>query len=111
MAPTNKNANAEGSFVLTANRFSDGRVVWFTPQGYWSVILEEAEIFPSKEALDLAQEIASKDVATQYIVDLYSVELNSNRIPRTTREQIRAFGPSTHPEFNPRSIQETTLNE
>lgn len=111
MASTDLNAQQETLFVLTANRFADGRVVWFTAQRYWSVLLEEAQKFSSKEALENAQEQAQQDVAAQYIIDLHSVELDSNLIPNTTREKIRAFGPSTHPEFNPRSVQETMPNE
>lgn len=106
-----KNIQEELISVITANRFADGRVVWFTAQGYWSVMLEDAQIFSSQSDLELAQEQAQKDVAAQYIVEFYPVELNTDHIPRTTREQVRAFGPSTHPEFNPRSIQETMPNE
>ncbi|EUK17893.1 DUF2849 domain-containing protein [Commensalibacter papalotli (ex Servin-Garciduenas et al. 2014)] len=111
MVTINKNAKEELKSVITANRFADGRVVWLTDQGYWSVKLEEAQVISSQSDLEFAQEQAKKDVAAQYIIDPYSVELNSNNIPLTTREQVRAFGPSTHPEFNPRSIQETIPNE
>lgn len=104
MDPKNQSLNKDIHFVLTANRLNDGRVVWFTSQDKWSFFLEDAQIFSSKPALEEAQQQASKDVTSQYIVDLYPVELNADRIPRTTREQIRASGPSVHPEFNPRFV-------
>lgn len=111
MVAVDKNVQETLSSVITANRFADGRVVWLTAQGYWSVLLEEAQIFSSQSELEHAKEQAQKDVTSQYIVEFYPVELNSDHIPRTTREQVRAFGPSTHPEFNSRSIQETMPNE
>jgi len=108
---TDQNTQKETLFALTANRFADGRVVWLTAQGYWSLLLEEAQIFSSKGDVETAQQHAQKDVSSQHILDPYAVELNFNLIPQTTREKVRAFGPSTHPEFNPRSVQETMPNE
>lgn len=104
MVATDKNAKEDPKTVITANRFADGRVVWFIAPGDWSVNFKEAQIFSSSSDLELAQEQAKQDVASQYIVEFYPVELNSDQLPRTTREQVRAFGPSTHPEFNLSSI-------
>lgn len=99
-----KNAKEDPQNVITANRFADGRVVWFVAPGDWSVKFKDAQIFSSISDLELAQEQAQKDVASQYIVEFYPVELNSDLLPRTTREQVRVFGPSTHPKFNSSSI-------
>lgn len=110
MAAETNALSEEKCHIITANRLSDGRVVWFTEQGYWSVLLEEAYVF-SKEDMERAMEQAQQDVEKQYVVGLYGVELKpTTRIPLTTRERIRAFGPSTHPEFNPRAIQEISTH-
>lgn len=93
-------------FVLTANRLLDGRVVWLTPNGYWGVRLEDARFFLNKADAEQEQnQIASSDSA-RFLIDLHCTELKASLLPLTTREQIRAFGPSTHPEFNLRSITE-----
>lgn len=106
MISQNEHLNQKGYFVLTANRLLDGRVVWFTSQDYWGIMLEEAQLFPNKDEAEekLQQIIHTK--ASRFLIDLHCTELTSSLQPITVREKIRAYGPSTHPEFNPRSLQD-----
>ncbi len=104
MVVQNKQANQSEYYVLTANRLLDGRVVWFTSQEYWGIMIEEAHLFSNKEeAEQKIQQIIQTDSA-RFLIDLHCTEIRNTFLPTTTREKIRAFGPSNHPEFNPRSI-------
>nr|WP_232350015.1 MULTISPECIES: DUF2849 domain-containing protein [Commensalibacter] len=99
-----RQADQSDYYVLTANRLLDGRVVWFTPQEHWGIMLEDAQLFSNKEnAEKKLQEIIQSNTA-HFLIDLHYVELINPFHPASARENIRAFGPSTHPEFNPRSI-------
>lgn len=104
MVYQDKQTDQSEYYVLTANRLLDGRVVWLTSQEYWGVMVEEAFRFSNKEdAEKKIQEITQSKMA-RFLIDLHYTEIKPSFLPTTTREKVRAFGPSTHPEFNLRSI-------
>ena len=86
--------------VITANRLSDGAVVYMTKAGNWSRDVDEslpvdkAEVAALLEAAERA--VKTCEVVAPYAID---VEIAGARIhPLRYREQIRAAGP-THPAF------------
>lgn len=88
--------------VATANRLSDGAVVYLG-DGEWTERIDGARIADGKDAATALMEDAEREVplcrvVAPYLIDVgYSAD-NALR-PATYREQIRAFGPSIHPQF------------
>ena len=82
--------------ALTANRLSDGEVV-FWRAGAWVERLSDAEIFADEEAAAQAEGAARAQptvVIDPYLIDL--VESAGFWAPVSYRERIRALGPSNH---------------
>jgi hypothetical protein len=85
------------SHTVTANRLADGRVVFRTPEGRWSLALAEAGFAPSEAEAKPLLDAALGDAAAQIIVDPYLIEVDrTGAAPRPVklREAIRAFGPT-----------------
>ena len=89
--------------VLTANRLSDGAVVYLTGSGDWSEWIAESRI-AGDAAASAALLAAGLDVADGQVADSpYLIDVitdGGDLRPLRYREQIRAFGPSVHPGFN-----------
>lgn len=85
--------------VLTANRLSDGAVVFLDADGRWTERIAAARTADKAEgeALVAAGEATAGEVIAPYLIDV-AVEAEGPR-PLRYRERIRAFGPSIHPEF------------
>ena len=88
--------------VATANRLSDGAVVYLG-DGEWTERIDGARIADGKDAATALMEDAERDVplcrvVAPYLIDVGYCADNALR-PATYREQIRAFGPSIHPQF------------
>jgi len=90
--------------ILTANRLSDGLVVYLTELGTWSEAIDDARVAAGAEdgavleSLGLARE--ATEISGPYLID---IELEGGRVtPLRYRERIRAHGPS---------IQEPRANE
>lgn len=86
--------------VLTANRLSDGVVVFLDANGRWSEQIAAARIAEEKadaEALTEAGEARGDEVVAPYLIDV-ALEAQGPK-PLRYRERIRAFGPSIHPQF------------
>lgn len=100
----NSRRDAEGQSVLTANRLLDGRIVWLATDGSWQLKLEQAKIFPNDEVESALSEQVQNAQKNQ-LVGVYGVQVHYTAqnllVPVTSREQIRAAGPSVHPEFVP----------
>jgi len=83
--------------VISANRLSDGLVVYFATEGAWVGALGDATIFADAEAAKTALDQARSDVKRNLIVDPFLVEI----VPKTDhvatvklRDTIRAKGPT-----------------
>lgn len=100
----NSRRDAEGQSVLTANRLLDGRIVWLAADGSWQLYLSQAEIFPN-DRIEQALSDHSARAQQEGLVGVYGVQVHYNAqdqlTPVTSREQIRAYGPSVHAEFVP----------
>ncbi len=89
--------------LLTANDLRDGRVVWLTSDGSWTLNVTEARLFAPDEA---AQALALGQAAERLrqVVGAYLTEAelkNGVPMPRRFREKLRAVGPSVDAEPKP----------
>lgn len=85
--------------VVTANRLRQGDVVYLTEAGGWSLHLNESRAASDKAAIEAMLAKAAEDVAARLVVAPYAfevAEIDGILQPLTTREIIRAAGPSVH---------------
>jgi hypothetical protein len=84
--------------ALTANRLTDGVVVYLTPQNTWSPSLQDAEVVEGKEACDalLARGQLFFEPGNEVLdVYLFEVEKTDSGIrAASVREVIRQAGPT-----------------
>jgi Protein of unknown function (DUF2849) len=83
--------------VITANRLTDGVVVFQTAEGGWSEDFKYATVLPEPKATAGALARAKEDEARNIVVDPYAVvveERNGHFVPKALREAIRAAGPT-----------------
>ncbi len=97
--------------VATANRLSDGIVVFLGYDGEWTRHIDDARIAERDDDVAelLSEAEAEASVVGPYLidVDVRSPEgLGRTVRPETYRERIRAFGPSTHPAFAKKMVPE-----
>jgi hypothetical protein len=82
--------------LLTGNRVETGDVIWWTGDG-WSLHLNDAV------AVDADGEaLIARFAPEERINDLALVDVDATAAgwrPRTTRERVRAVGPSVRPDF------------
>lgn len=99
----NNRRDTEGCSVVTANRLLDGRIVWLDAQGKWQLSIAHARLFPNDGMEDVLRSQNAR-AGADYVVGVYGVQVEQTAhgtTPRTTRECIRADGPSVHAEFTP----------
>jgi hypothetical protein len=83
--------------VITANRLTDGVVVFQTIDQGWSEDFNRAAVLPDPKASASALGRAKQDEAANIIVEPYVVtveERNGHFVPKALREAIRATGPT-----------------
>ncbi len=83
-----------GRKIVTASRLEDGRVVYWN-KGKWKEKVENSQVAESEKAAEtmLAEASRSPEAVNAYLI---AVQDNS---PVAFREQIRAKGPSIHPQL------------
>lgn len=84
-------------FVISANRLSDGVVVYARADGAWSGHLAEAQVFAGKSEAQTALEGAQRDVKRNIILEPAMVEVAQEAKglrALTLREAIRSEGPT-----------------
>ena len=82
--------------IITANRLTDGVVVFQTADG-WSEDFNRAAVLADAEATAGALKRAKQDETDNIVVDAYAVaveERNGHLVPKALREAIRAAGPT-----------------
>ncbi|MBB5752343.1 DUF2849 domain-containing protein [Prosthecomicrobium pneumaticum] len=83
-------------FLVTANRLSDGLVVFLDPSGGWTTALAGARVIaPDELAAALAHGKAQHDA--RIVVEPYEIETTVEAgvpVPVRLRERIRAAGPT-----------------
>jgi len=88
--------------AITANRLREGDVVYLTDSGQWSVFLNKSRISSDEAVLEEMQAQAEADVSARKIVAPYLIELveiDGILQPLSTREAIRATGPTVSADF------------
>lgn len=83
--------------VITANRLTDGVVVFQAADGGWSEDFIRAAVLPDPQATASALARAKQDEASNVVVDAYAIaveERNGHLVPKALREAIRATGPT-----------------
>jgi sulfite reductase (NADPH) hemoprotein beta-component len=83
--------------VITANRLTDGVVVFQTADQGWSEDFNRAAVQADPQATASALARAKQDEASNIVVDPYALaveERNGHIAPKALREAIRAAGPT-----------------
>src|SRR3546814_18232781 len=83
--------------VVTANRLRQGDVVYLTASATWSHHLNDGRATGDKTVLEAMLAKAAEDVAARLVVAPYAfevVEIDGVLQPLSTRETIRAAGPT-----------------
>ncbi|MEO9336720.1 DUF2849 domain-containing protein [Mesorhizobium sp. SB112] len=81
--------------VITANRLTDGVVVWLGAEERWNAELDRSSIFDEIQAAALVAKLADRD--TNIAVDVRAVPVEAvdgQVVPTERRERLRAVGPS-----------------
>jgi Protein of unknown function (DUF2849) len=83
--------------VITANRLTDGVVVFQTINECWTEDFNRAVVLPDPEATAAALKRAKQDETNNIVVEPYAIvveERNGHLAPKALREAIRATGPT-----------------
>ena len=85
--------------ALTANRLSDGVVVFWS-HGQWAERFPDAELFtdpvPAEPVLAQAKALP-RELVEPYLID---IRLDDGQpVPVSYRERVRALGPTIHPDM------------
>jgi uncharacterized protein DUF2849 len=83
--------------VLTANRLSDGIVVYLAADGRWVERIEAAAVARSPDQVRDLQEQGARDSAANLVVEPYLAEVAEvagRPLPARMRERLRVDGPS-----------------
>jgi hypothetical protein len=93
---TNGSSAAQGR-IVTANRLTDGAVVYLTPDGSWSLRIEHAAFIMDEADEKRLLAAADEDVRNRRIVGPYAMDVAHTAEgvrALSERERIRAAGPS-----------------
>lgn len=83
--------------VFTANRLSDGTVVYIGPGDTWAEVLDHALVAATAEEEAALKTRAEAAVKARFVVGAYAMPVtveNGAIRPASVRERIRAAGPS-----------------
>lgn len=83
--------------TVTANRLTDGAVVYLDEQGNWTPEFRRAAPLADADARAAALAVAEASARANVVVEPYAIELEmraGHLAPRTLRERIRAEGPT-----------------
>ncbi len=88
--------------VYTANRLSDGVVVFLSGDERWLEAPDASGVIDAADKEASMKAVAEAAEAAAIVVSPYPIEVideDGEIRPVRLRERIRAYGPSTHPEF------------
>ena len=80
--------------VLTANRLSDGEVVYLAADGAWVERIEGAQVLATDDEGTKALATGAEAERTQKVVHAYLFDITPAQKPVKMREIIRAAGPT-----------------
>ncbi|GAB4392400.1 MAG: DUF2849 domain-containing protein [Kiloniellaceae bacterium] len=98
----NPSKNSTNLQIVTANRLREGDVVYLTDTGRWSLHLNESRASRDAAEIEAMLAEAGKAVAAREIVGPYAmevVEVDGILQPLSTREIIRAAGPTVRADY------------
>ncbi|MCM5559268.1 DUF2849 domain-containing protein [Pleomorphomonas sp. JP5] len=90
--------------ILTANRLSDGDVVYRAASGTWVADIDAAEVIDDAERRTAAEAAALGDVSASLVVEVATIAVSvadGHVVPKRLRERIRAFGPTVKSDHRP----------
>ncbi|MDP7668723.1 MAG: DUF2849 domain-containing protein [Rhodospirillales bacterium] len=103
-APTNGvNNDARGGKVMTANRLSDGAVVYLANGGAWCVRLTDARIAATEAEERALERRAAAGERALLVIESYLFDVHAKPdgpAPLSQRERIRATGPTVRADFS-----------
>lgn len=94
--------------VITANRLTDGDVVYLTASEDWSEWLKDAAVAESGDDTDRLLAIADQAIEDRKIVGPYEFEVTRDGAdirPISVREIIRAAGPSVRTDLGKQAAE------
>lgn len=97
--------------VVTANRLTDGNVVYLADDGSWTRRIGSAQVGTDSEVLESLLHRAAEAEAAQEIVGAYAIDVTPDGAsvkPVKYKEVIRAFGPSSHTNFGLQASEDPT---
>ena len=83
--------------VVTANRLGDGLAVFYTKEGEWHHLIDQAALVEQGDVADQLLAGASDDANQLIVVDPYLIDVKEeggSYTPSRYREMIRTLGPS-----------------
>ncbi|MBB2972167.1 DUF2849 domain-containing protein [Mesorhizobium sp. RMAD-H1] len=89
--------------VLTANRLTDGEVVWYGADGEWRETIEGVLIARDPETAATLEDAGKAAIRANLVVDANLIDVeerNGELYPLRLRERIRISGPTI--DFEPR---------
>ena len=92
-----REASAGPAKVITANRLSDGLVVFLNEAGGWPLAIAEARLLEDGPELDAALAYAKAQHDARVVVEPYAIDVElKDGVPEPVRlrERIRAEGPT-----------------
>lgn len=86
--------------AVTANRLSDGIVIFYTADGTWAEAPEAATWATEKDGQEalLAEAQQSHEAVGAYLIEV-SFDADGCPTPTRNRERIRALGPTVRPDL------------
>jgi hypothetical protein len=100
--------------VISANRLTDGLVVYLTADGGWSERIADAQIVDTERAGDAEAALATAADAAdrQIVVEPYAIDIDERdgeRRPTKYREFIRAKGPTVRRDLGKQAAPDATV--
>ena len=93
--------------ALTANRLTDGEVVFFSPAGTWSETIDEAVVAREPHSANALEQRGNEAVDANLITDpyLFDVERRNGQLRALhIRERIRALGPTVRADLGKQAL-------
>jgi len=92
-----KEAKAGPRKAITANRLTDGLVVFLADGGDWSLSIDDAQLFADGPELEEGLAYGKAQHAARVVLDPYAIDMDAidgRTLPARLRERIRALGPT-----------------
>jgi hypothetical protein len=93
--------------IVSANRLTDGIVVFLAKDDSWVETLAGAELFSGKPAVAEGLKRAEAAMARNLVVEILAVEVETTPRgiePRHIRDRIRAAGPTVHRDHGKQAV-------